>query len=310
MDSLKTLIERKQFQLVVDLTCEYRDAASAAFRIAALVGLGRLEEALGLITKFRGEFEDANFSIMRVHFEILLLKNRYDRAYEELNYYKELPYISQEVEEYLNQAEEMIRSHERSYNKNRKRSKDEIYEILEKEKDSLLLLAVLNEIRDYNIRDFTYHLILFLKRGGINSFVSTYALLLLVSSGYEKPIDFYKNDKKYVVTPKELTPPFINEKYDEVVKRIEITAKDPAVSEAAKSLLNDLVIILYPEDIFDCEIKLLAGSLLSIAFDHFQIPRDDLSFARLLDVDVTQLRLQTDHFAKCLNANPPVEDVK
>jgi hypothetical protein len=75
------------------------------------------------------------------------------------------------------------------------------------------------------------------------------------------------------VIPKDLEPPFINEKYDEVVKKIEAVAKDPTVSEVAISLLNELIIILYPDNIFDFDSDLLAGAILTIAYDHFQISR-------------------------------------
>ncbi len=306
MDSFRTLIEKKQFQLVADLTKACRDAQTATFRIAALVGLGRLEEALDLIAKFRGDFGDDTFTIMKVHLELLLMKNKYDKAYQELNYYKDLPYISQEVEEYLSQAEDMIRTHERNYNKNRKRSKEEIFDILEKGKDNLFLLGALNDIRDYNIGDFTNHLILLIKRSGINSFVSTYALFLLVSSGYQKPISILKNGKKYVVIPKDLEPPYINEKYDEVLKKIEAVAKDPTVSEVAISLLNELIIILYPDNIFDFDSDLLAGAILAIAYDHFQISRDDSNLAKLFAIDVDRLRQSIEDFSRLLATNPPI----
>lgn len=308
MDSLKTLIERKQFQLVVDLTQNYRDAETATFRIAALVGLGRIEEALDLIAKFHGEFEDATFQIMKVHLEILLMNNKYEKAYQELNYYKDLPYISQEVEEYLRDAEKMIRDHERNYNKNRKRSKEEIYAMLDKERDDLVLLAVLNEIRDYNIKDFTYHLILFLRRKDINSFVKTYSLFLLVSSAYDKPVSFIKNNKKYDVIPKELEPPFINENYDKVIRAIEGIAKDPTITEAANSILNEIIIIFYPDNVFDNDINLLVGALLFVAYDLFQIQCDDRKLAEQLAIDVDRMGRLANDFTQALASNPPIKE--
>ncbi|MFA7020671.1 MAG: hypothetical protein WC215_03850, partial [Bacilli bacterium] len=304
---LKTLIQRKQYKLVLDLTKSCQDIDSVAFRISAHIGLGNLDDALSLIKKHQDEFGDATFNIMKVHFEILLAKHLYDQAYEEVEIYKNLPYISQEVEEYINDAEKMIRAHERSHNKNRKKSKEEIYDILENENDSLVLLSALNDIRSYNIGDFFDLLVWFMKRKNINTFVDTYPLLLLVSGGYDKPVSFNKNNKQYTVTPKDLEPPFVNDNYNKVIKLVENTAKDPAVSEAANFLLNELIIILYPDNIFDISISLLSGALLSMAYDHFKIPRDDKALAARLEIGEEELKQLIKSLNDYLVDNPPIE---
>ena len=83
MDSLKTLIAKKQYALVLDLTKKSHDIDSISFRISALLGLGQLKEALALIKKYKTQFKDGLFNIMKVHFEVLLTLRKYDEAYEE-----------------------------------------------------------------------------------------------------------------------------------------------------------------------------------------------------------------------------------
>lgn len=310
MDSLKTLIVKKQYALVLDLTKKSHDIDSISFRISAYLGLGQLKEALALIKKYKTQFKDGLFNVMKVHFEVLLTLQKYDEAYEELKYYQNLPYISQEVEEYLHDATNMIRTHERRNNTNQQQSKEEIVATLQNEQDSLVLLTALSNVRNYNILEFSDLLIWFMKRKNINTFVSTYPLFLLVSGGYDKEISFSKNGKEYAVVPKELEPPFTNKNYYPLIGIIEQTAKDPSVSEVAVSLLNELIIILYPENIFDYEINLLAGALLAIAYDHFQIARDDRALSSRLNIEIAKMQDLAVSLNRYLQDNPPIKGSK
>ena len=46
MDSLKTLFDKKQYDLVLKITETSKDAQSLFYRISALLALGKSEEAL------------------------------------------------------------------------------------------------------------------------------------------------------------------------------------------------------------------------------------------------------------------------
>ncbi len=307
MDSLKTLIEKKQYTLVLELTKDTFDIDSISFRIAAYLGLGKLEDALLLIEKHKHEFKEGLFNIMKVHLEVLLTLNKHDQAYEELKYYQSLPYISQEVEEYLSEAELMIRRHERKIRLDKKLSEEEIIKILDKENEDIILLAALNDIREYKISDFYDVIIRFLKRKSANSHVRTYALFLLVSDGYGKKVAFYKNERDFEVVPKDLEPPFMSSHYEKVIKSIESIAKDPSVSEVAISLLNELIIIIYPDDIFSEKDNLLLGALLIIAYEHLQISHDVMHVAESLNLSLNDLMNVVSKYKHYLQNNPPIK---
>jgi len=307
MDSLKTLLDRKQYELVLSLTKDSVDIDSISFRIAAFLGLGRVGDALGLIEKHKGEFGSGVLSIMKVHLEILLSMRRYDKAYEELKYYEDLPYISQEVEEYLREAPEMIRKQERNEHSHNKLSEDEIESILAKDEDDHSLLSALNAIRDYRMSDFYEAIIHLLKRGDINSHVRTYALLLLVADGFRGRVRFRKNDKEYDLIPFELEPPFVGPRHDAFVRHLEAQAKDPSISEVAISILNDLIIVLYPDDILKEDVNLLSAALIAVANEHL---RSDLSMddvALRLGVDHQALEKMVKRIKDTLRANPPIK---
>ncbi|MFA5480920.1 MAG: FlaD/FlaE family flagellar protein [Bacilli bacterium] len=307
MDSLKTLIDRKQYELVLTLTKDTADMDSISYRIVAFIGLGRLADALLLIEKHKGDFGSDIFNIMKIHLEILLTMRKYDKALEELHYYQNLPYISQEVEEYLRDAPNMIRQHERANRQNRRLNEEEIEDILHKDKDDISLLAALNDLRAYRIGDFYESIIDLIRRQEVNSHVRTYALLLLVADGFRGRIHFYKNEKEYDIIPADLEPPFIGPAYEALSKRLESAAKDPSVSGIAVSLLNDLIIVIYPDDLLKEKPELLCAALLLIAYEHLNSAIGVAEVASKFNVSQKDLNNLTSHLKKYLEANPPIK---
>ncbi|MFA7067492.1 MAG: hypothetical protein WC127_00805, partial [Acidaminococcaceae bacterium] len=95
--------------------------------------------------------------------------------------------------------------------------------------------------------------------------------------------------------------------YEKVIKRIENIAKDPSVSEVAISLLNELIIIIYPDDIFNEKENLLLGSLLIIAYEHLQIGHEALRIAENLNLSLNDLMNVVSKYKKYLENNPPIK---
>ena len=98
MDSLKTLMDKKQYDLVIKITENSEDSLSLFYRLSALLAVSRINDALALIKEKRQVLLTKPAILMKIHIEILCLLGKFDEAYEELNYYKELPYENQQTE--------------------------------------------------------------------------------------------------------------------------------------------------------------------------------------------------------------------
>ena len=109
MDSLKSLMDKKQYELVLKITENSQDSLSLFYRLSALLAVNRINDALALIKDKRSILIAKPAILMKIHIEILCLLGRFDEAYEELNYYKELPYENQQTEELLNYLPKYIR---------------------------------------------------------------------------------------------------------------------------------------------------------------------------------------------------------
>lgn len=273
MDSLKSLLDKKQYDLVLSLTRTSTDPEALIFRCSAFLALGKSSEALSILLDNRVALFKANpILTMKSTFELRFILRQFDEAYDDLKAFDEMPYVSQEVEEYLQTAPKIIRSNERGQNLADKYSAEDIERILKTSKDDYEVLTLLNYLEGNRFCDY----IPLLKELLVSSrhpSVKTYALLLFISQHYDKEVAFTKNGMTYHVIPKKLKPPYLGEPFNGFMQYLQSQAPDPSLAGVASSLLNDYILDVYPEEaIHKAEDPLLLTALLKIAGDYLRNP--------------------------------------
>ena len=102
MDNLETLFNKKEYDLILDLTKDSKEPKELLMRISCFVIESKIDEALDEIEANQSLIEkDYQLRLMKTHFELLLSKRLYDEARLALKHYENLPYVSQEVEEFM-----------------------------------------------------------------------------------------------------------------------------------------------------------------------------------------------------------------
>jgi hypothetical protein len=145
------------------------------------------------------------------------------------------------------------------------RSPEEIRRLLKESQDDYEVLSLLNYIQGPSV-SYYYDLLKDILVSNRHPSVKTYALLLLVSRGYDQEVTFNKNGQVYKVVPKNLKPPYVGEPFDSFTRNMEDLARDPSVYQAALTLLNDYVMDVYPEEVIKGpEDYLLMTALLGLA---------------------------------------------
>ena len=153
MDSLKTLMDKKQYDLVLKLTENSQDSLALFYRLSAMLATGKSEAALSLIKEKRQILLTKPGILMKIHIEILCLLGRFDEAYSELHYYQELPYENQETEEILNALPKYIREEEIKVYRHKEVGQDEIRQKLLSKNDADVLSA-LDAVRGQPLEGF------------------------------------------------------------------------------------------------------------------------------------------------------------
>ena len=268
MDSLKSLMDKRQYDLVIKLTEDSQDMNYLFYRISALLATGRGEEALSVIKKNREILQGDLTLLMKVHIEILCLLNNFDEAYEEVKYYENLPYVSQEVEEIIRELPKLVREEEKKSLSSRELSNDALKERL-KSNDETVVLPALDMVRGRDINMFLpdiQRIMLSFPKQSIRSF----ALLLLVQKKIDKELSFNHIGKAIKINPSQLEPPFIGNEFNDFVRALQNELKDPVVSEDAVQILSSYIIYMYPEKL-DIKYDLLIEALRNISEEYLQI---------------------------------------
>ena len=250
MDSLKTLMDKKQYELVLKLTENSQDSLALFYRLSALLATGRSEDALKLIKDKRQILLAKPGVLMKIHIELLCLLGKFDEAYSELHYYQELPYENQETEELLNRLPKYIREEEIKLYKRQEVGQDELRKKL-MSKNDVDVLSALDAMRGQALESFLLPIINILKNYP-KQLVRTFALLLLVAKKYDKKVEFLHEDQLIEVVPSELDEPFIIPglgNIDDLSSLFQNEYHDPSLSQNAINVLSSCMVYIYPNKV-------------------------------------------------------------
>ena len=250
MDSLKSLMDKKQYDLVLKLTENSQDSLALFYRLSAMLATGRSEDALKLIKDKRQILLAKPGVLMKIHIELLCLLGKFDEAYSELRYYQELPYENQETEELLNSLPKYIREEEIKVYKRQEVGQDELRKKL-LSKNDVDVLSALDAVRGQSLESFLLLIINILKNYP-KQLVRTFALLLLVAKKYDKKVEFLHGDKLIEVIPSELDEPFIIPglgNIDDLSSLFQNEYHDPSLSQNAINVLSSYMVYIYPNKV-------------------------------------------------------------
>ena len=246
MENLEKLVNEKKFEKIIELTEGSKDCDSLFYRISAFMALNKLDEAIKVIDNNKVILQERLPFLMRFHIELLCLAKYFDEAYQEIKYYENLPYHSQEAEEMLKVLPKIVREYENMDSKKTLDEEDIIKNLLSKDNEKVL--GALDAIRDLRIEPYIMaiqKLLISHPKQSIRSF----CLLLLVQRAYPKKVKFKRDDKIIELIPANLKPPFVDESYDAFYKKMEDAYKDPSLTKNALSILSSYIIYIYPNSL-------------------------------------------------------------
>ena len=277
MDSLKTLMDKKQYDLVIKLTENSNDSIALFYRLSALLAVGKSEDALNLIKSKRLILQNKLTLLIKFHIEILCLLGRFDEAYSELKYYEDLPYDSQEVEEILRSMPTYIRDQEKASFGARHLDEFDLKKRLMSKNDEEVL-AALDDIKSLPINNYLLN-ILKLMNSHPRQVIRSFALLLLVNAKYDKEVSFLHFDKLVIVNPAKLPDPFSVPGFKDLESlsfAMQNEYRDPSVAQNALHVISSYLLYIYPSGLeFEKEEVIVVFGY--IAKRLLQIETDDLA---------------------------------
>lgn len=265
MDNLKTLMDKRHYELVIKLTENATDATTLFYRISAQLGSGKAEDALNCINTNQKTLESNMSLLIKVHLEVLCLLGRFDEAFAVLDYYKNRPYVSQEVEELLRDMPKMIRLEEQKHNSMRFiKDEDLIRKFESQDPDDILMVIDIVRERDINkFLNYIQNVMINFPKQSIRSLM----LLLLVQKQINRSFSFNHIGEIITVNPSFIEPPFVGDTFNQIIKELELAYRNPVLSENAISILSTHLIYIYPQSM-NIETQVLIEALYQIANEY------------------------------------------
>ncbi len=271
MDNLTTLLNKKQYDLVLELSKGNDDPEVLFCRISAFLNLGKADEAMDLVEKKRNILWEASpVKCLKANFELRFILNEYDEAYKDADYFKSLPYVSQEVEEYLRTLDESIRFSERQSSIKTNYTDEEIEEILLGNGDEYEKISILTSFNDAKVIYHSQKIVKMISLSNSN-IVKTYGLMLLVKAKYPKEISFSKNGVDYKIMPAKEILPYERKEAKYLLSMIQKEMKDPSLYNISKNILNNYMFEEFPANPFkekDLNVYFLALVNISLGYLH------------------------------------------
>lgn len=243
MDSLKSLYDKKQYDLILKLTANSETESDLFYRIAAFTGLGQFENALFVIQDHQAILEKDLATLIPIHIDLLCTMERFDQAYSILDYYSNLPYQSQVVEEILRSIKNIIASEEKK-TKLYTISDDELVKYLLSDKKEDVLYAI-DLLKKRDILSFLPEIVKVLTTNP-SQILRSLTLILLVDKELDRDLPFLAFDGPLTVNPKKIVRPFTGEIFNTIVKRISKEFNDLTLSQNGIQILSNLALYIYP----------------------------------------------------------------
>jgi len=295
MDNLKSLLDSKQYDLVLKLTETSTSSNDLFYRISAFIFLGKYEDALYVIQDHQEILESNLPALINAHINLLCVLGRFEQAYTVLDYYNNLPYQSQVVEEILRKMPKVIEAEEKKQTTYKFYSDEEIEQMLRSDKFEDVLLA-LDTIKNRDILSFL-PILKELLVSNSKEVIKSYILMMLVKKEVDRDIVIVKKGKEIKVNPKHLIPPFMGEIFDGVIKGFDKEFKDSTLSQIATQLFSQYTIYIYPEE-YPYSVKEYLAAFYLLAKDYASSMNSDLSslsFINELDLEkINQIKEEID----------------
>lgn len=248
MDSFETLMEKKQYDLIIKATENAKEPDALLYRIMAFASLEKFDEALDVIEQNKELLESKAMSLLiMIHVDILLFKGDTLGALKLANYYAEKPYVSQEVEEIIQSIPQRIDDFLKQLRgpDSKMIPERQIIKLLTSQKADEIVSAI-DYLKDKDVSAFLKYIeeimIDFPKQS-----IRSLALLTLVEQQVNHEVMFKSHKGLIKVNPSKLTQPF-GETFMKIVDELG-KEKDSSLASVIENTIACIVIHIYPSQI-------------------------------------------------------------
>ena len=286
---IKDLFANGMYEAILNQQIDINDGEDVLYKILSYEAIHKYDEALSLYYENREIVEKWDLiSSSKALLYLLVYFKKYKKITEEKEYFRNLPYVNQQTEEYLNSMDEYVNLVIEYFNQsepNKESNLDTIKTMLysQSKEEKLEAIKLLLDLESQGVRCDE---IVFDYLNTTIDFDSVYSILLEYSmfSKKDKRVTFKKEGKYYSIIPSE---------YADYIKSMETiisnelkymsgTMKNISVYNYVSILFRPAFIYLLPEKIDELDLNcLLAAIIESACFIYGVDPNEDNYYKEL-----------------------------
>jgi hypothetical protein len=272
MERFQSLYEAQDYQALVKATAGLNDLHTIRYHLIGLLGLGANQLVLRVLLAKLHVLKPALTVFLKIHFEVLKLHREYPEHEDLIAAYDQLPYISQDVEEWVSKISILYRKPPHTVVKE---IIDLFLEAYEKKDEGLLvdLVTQLKPIHVYQLRATLKDILI----GHLNQHLKGLIVITLIHARFDEVIHMSKGDQTLSFNPIDTSDPFDDGTFDQLKQMIDEGMKDPSIRHISYSILSTYILKMIPFEI-DVEFYFIQA-IRMLTYEYVRLPVPKLDFS-------------------------------
>jgi hypothetical protein len=242
--SLQTLYEQQDYETLVKRTASLTDLNMIRYHVIGLLGMGANQMVLRVMLAKFAIIQKALVIFLKIHFEILKNNRQFQEHALLFEQYEQLPYLQQEVEEWVSKLKILFQKPPQSAYKD---TLDMFLDAYEQENMDLLM-DLIPQLKPIHLFSAKTQIKTLLTRP-FPQRIKGMLVLALVNAKYDETISITKADKTLSFNPIDTVNPFQDGTFEDYQKQIDDMVKDPSVRQIGYSVLTTYMLTMIPFEI-------------------------------------------------------------
>ncbi len=242
--NLQTLYDLQDYETLVKRTAALKDLNMIRYHIIGLLGMGANQMVLRIMLLKMPVIQKALTVFLKIHFEILKTHRTFPEHGMLLEAYQNLPYLNQEVEDWISQIRILFQKPPHIQIKETTQLFVEAYE----KKDVEMLTDLIPQLKPIHL----WTLKITIKDLLTKSYpqrIKGMLVLALIDARYDEVISISKGEKTLSFNPIDTVNPFKDGTFEGYQAELDGQIKDPSVRQIAYSILSTYMLTMVPFEI-------------------------------------------------------------
>ncbi len=242
--NFQTLYDLQDYETLVKRTAALKDLNMIRYHIIGLLGMGANQMVLKILLLKMPIIQKALTVFLKIHYEILKTNRTFPEHTMLLEAYQNLPYLNQEVEDWISQIKILFQKPPHIQIKETTQLFIDAFE----KKDMEMLIDLIPQLKPIHLWSLKQTIKDLLTKAYPQR-IKGMLVLALIDARYDEVISINKGEKTLSFNPIDTVNPFKDGTFEGYQSQLDGMIKDPSVRQIAYSILSTYMLTMVPFEI-------------------------------------------------------------